>query len=303
MNLRNIDLNLLTVLDALLDEAHVSRAAQRLNMSQPAVSNALQRCRDMFGDPLLERSRGTMRRTPKAESLRAQLKSLLLNVVDLIDPPQIDLIDIIQTIRITASDDPVSILVGPLANKLRNSAPGITIVFQPWRSADTSLQQLNDGDADLAISVFDRDNDAITKRTLVEEDYVIAMRRDHPATKAFNFDTWLEWPHIIVSGHGAVRSSLDTTLQAMGRSRKVGVVVPSFQMIPRVLASSDFLAMIPRHSLARGALSNLAYFEPPIPISGFPLHLAWHQRRANDKALKHVVALIETTFKNLAENI
>ncbi|WP_328700184.1 LysR family transcriptional regulator [Brucella tritici] len=91
MNLRSLDLNLLVILDALLDEAHVSRAADRLNLTQPAVSNALQRCRVLFNDQLLERGRGTMRRTPKAEALRAPLKTLLAGVLDLVDPPEVPL--------------------------------------------------------------------------------------------------------------------------------------------------------------------------------------------------------------------
>lgn len=303
MNLRNIDLNLLSVLDALLDEAHVSRAAQRLNMSQPAVSNALQRCRDLFHDPLLERGRGTMRRTPRAETLREPLKSILSDVVGLIDPPQIDLKDQKQIIRITTSDDPVSILAGPLTTALHDTAPGITIVFQPWRGAAASLQELRDGDADLAISVFQGTTEEITKKTLIEEDYVIAMRHNHPAVHHFDLDAWLAWPHVIVSGQGSLTSPLDATLQSIGRARKVGVVVPSFQMIPRVLAGSDFMAMVPRHSRALHDQTHITCMEPPLKISGFPLHLAWHQRRADDLALFHVIRLIAAVFDDLSGSL
>lgn len=299
MNLRSIDLNLLSVLDALLDEAHVSRAAQRLNMSQPAVSNALQRCRDLFQDPLLERGRGTMRRTPRAETLRAPLKSILSDVVGLIDPPQVALKDLKQIIRITTSDDPVSILAGPLTAALRDTAPGITIVFQSWRGAVTSLQELRDGDADLAISVFQDTTEEITKKTLIEENYVIAMRHDHPAIHQFDLDAWLAWPHVIVSGQGSLTSPLDATLHSIGRARKVGVVVPSFQMIPRVLAGSDFMAMVPRHSLALHDQTHITCVEPPLKINGFPLHLAWHQRRTDDLALRHVIDQISAVFNDL----
>ncbi len=299
MNLRTLDLNLLTVLDALLDEAHVSRAALRLNMSQPAVSNALQRCRDLFGDPLLIRGRGVMYRTPKAEALRAPLKSLLLDVVHLIDPPQIDPKDVTQVIRITTADDPMAILAGPLTAALRASAPGITVVFQPWHGAHVSLRQLRDGDADLAISVFSGDIEDIDTVTLIEEDYVVAMRADHPAARSFDLDVWLDWPHVLVSGQGSLRSPLDATLRSMGRSRQVGVVVPSFQMIPRILAGSDFMAMVPRHSMALHDRANLRCFAPPVPVDGFPLHLAWHKRRSADVGLRHVAEVIGTIFGDL----
>lgn len=300
MNLRSIDLNLLTVLDALLDEAHVSRAATRLHMSQPAVSNALQRCRVLFDDPLLERGRGTMYRTQKAETLRGPLKSLLANVVGLIAPPDVDLKSLRQVIRITAADDPISLLVGPLIAALRETAPEIKIVFQPWHGADASLIRLANGDADLAISVFDTSAENYSIHTLVEENYVVAMRRQHPAAQSFNLDAWLDWPHVVVSGQGSLRSPLDATLQASGRSRTVGVVVPSFQMVPRILAASDFLAMIPQHSLGLQGQTDLTHFKPPIAVEGFPLHLAWHLRRSKDVGLLHVSETIKSIFKVLS---
>lgn len=299
MNLRNVDLNLLIVLDALLDEAHVSRAALRLNMTQPAVSNALQRCRDLFRDPLLERGRGIMYRTAKAEALRAPLKSLLLNVVDLVDPPAVDLKDIKQIVRITTSDDPVAIIAGPLIAALSVTAPRITVVFQPWHGSEATLQQLRDEDADLAISVFENDIEHIDTHILIEEDYVVAMRAGHPAAEDFGLDVWLDWPHILVSGQGALRSPLDKKLETMGRSRKVGVVVPSFQMIPRILTSSSFMAMVPRRSLALHGREDIAIFEPPVSVSGFPLHLAWHKRREKDLGLQHVAETVKTIFDGL----
>lgn len=300
MNLRSIDLNLLTVLDALLDEAHVSRAAVRLNMSQPAVSNALQRCRVLFGDPLLERGRGTMYRTQKADALREPLKSLLANVVGLIDPPDVDLKTLDQIIRITAADDPISLLVGPLIAALRDTAPEIKIVFQPWHGADASSEQLANGDIDLAISVFETSVEDFEIHTLIEENYVVSMRRGHPAAQLFNLDAWLKWPHVIVSGRGDLRSPLDAKLKSIGLSRKVGVVVPSFQMVPRTLASSDCLAMIPQHSLALQDQTDLIHFKPPISIDGFPLHLAWHVRRSKDVGLLHVAETIKSIFKMLS---
>lgn len=299
MNLRSVDLNLLTILDALLDEAHVSRAAVRLNMSQPAVSNALQRCRDLFGDPLLERGRGTMYRTPKAEALRAPLKSVLSNVAGLIDPPEVDLKNLEQVIRITTADDPMSFLAGPLIAALHDTSPGITPVFQPWHGAPASLQLLMDGDTDLAISVFDTSIEDLNMRTLIEENYVVAMRSGHPAARSFDLNAWLDWPHVIVSGQGTLRSPLDATLKSIGRSRKVGAVVPSFQVVPRILAESDFMAMVPRHGLALRDRSDIVHFEPPVPVDGFPLHLAWHTRRSKDVGLTHVVETITWIFKGL----
>ncbi|PIL19290.1 hypothetical protein P775_15385, partial [Puniceibacterium antarcticum] len=216
MNLRAIDLNLLVVLETLLEEAHVSRAAHRLNLSQPAVSSALQRCRDLFDDPLLERGRGVMHRTPRAEALRGPLKALLVDVHALLDPVERPLRDLDQVIRITAADDPTLLIAGPLLASLSQSAPGLKIVFQPWSGTDSTLRSLTDGDTDLAISVLAVDQPGLERVTLMHETYVVAMRKGHPAAKRFDLDSWLAWPHVVVSGRGQMQSPLDVQLAEMG---------------------------------------------------------------------------------------
>jgi DNA-binding transcriptional LysR family regulator len=296
MNLRAIDLNLLVALDALLDEVHVSRAAYRLNLSQPAASNALQRCRDLFGDQLLERGRGTMRRTPRAEALRGQLKSLLAEVHDLIDPPAVALSDLTQIVRITVADDPTAIFAPPLIAALRKIAPGISIIFQPWRGAESAALSLLNGEADIAISVFPRDIEGLQRIKLMEETYGVAMRRGHPAAEQFDLDAWLNWPHIVVSGQGEMQSPLDDQLSAIGQSRKVGVVLPSFQLVFPLLIESDHVAMVPRRSFMRYNHPGLVCFEPPTPVDGFPLHLAYHTRQSNDPGLQYVISEIRKIF-------
>lgn len=296
MNLRGIDLNLLVILDALLDEAHVSRAAHRLNLSQPAVSNALQRCRDLFGDPLLERGRGTMTRTPLADKLRAPLRSVLSDVERLIDPPATPLDQLEQVVRITTADDPTSLLARPLVERLSRSAPGITIAFRPWHGAEAVTQDLLNGETDLAISLIEREVENIEVRTILQADYLIAMRRDHPAAASFDLEAWLVWPHIVVSGQGGLRTPLDARLTNMGRKRRVALVVPSFQLVPPILASTDFMAMLPRQSIDAHSGADLMIHPPPIKVDGFPLHLAWHNRQSEDPGLRHVRDLIRDVF-------
>lgn len=290
MNLRGLDLNLLVVLDALLDEAHVSRAADRLNLSQPAASAALQRCRHLFRDELLQRGRGTMRLTAKAASLRAPLKSLLAGVADLVDPPELPLADIRQCLRIAMADYPALFVVGPLQRALAETAPGIDLVIQPWHGAGAARAALVEGSTDLAISVFADDDADIQRDEVLTEHYVIALRHGHPATASFDLDQWLAWPHILVSGRGETRSPLDAQLARLGRSRRVGLVVPSFGMVPDVLRGSDMIAMLPSRVMATAG--DLTSLPTPIPVNGFPLHLAWHRRRAKDRALQHVAAIL-----------
>lgn len=290
MNLRSLDLNLLVILDALLDEAHVSRAADRLGLSQPAASAALQRCRHLFRDELLERGRGTMRRTAKAESLRAPLKSLLAGVTDLLDPPELPLARIRQCLRIVMADYPALFVIGPLQRALADTAPGIDLVIQPWHGAAAAKAALVEGSTDLAISVFADDDADIQRDEVLTEHYVIALRPGHPAIPGFDLERWLTWPHILVSGPGEARSPLDADLARLGRTRRVGLVVPSFGMVPDLLRGSDMIAMLPSRVMA--AAGDLVALPTPIPVTGFSLHLAWHQRRAKDRALRHVAAML-----------
>ncbi|WP_417768051.1 LysR substrate-binding domain-containing protein [Stappia sp.] len=290
MNLRSIDLNLLVILDALLDEAHVSRAAKRLGLTQPAVSAALQRCRGVFGDELLERGRGTMRRTERAEALRAPLKTLLVGVNRLVDPPPTPLAELRQTLRIVMADYPAVQLMPPLMEHLGRTAPGIDLVLQPWQGADAARAGLVAGTSDLALSVFLPTEDELQRRELLHEHYVVAMRQDHPATRDFNLKTWLSHPHVLVSGRGDTRGPLDAVLAGHGLCRRIGVVVPTFQIVPGLLAHSNLIAMLPSRCVPDTA--GLATFAPPVPVPGFPMHVAWHRRRDDDVGLRYVAGLM-----------
>jgi len=291
MNLRSIDLNLLVVLDALLDEAHVSRAAARLGLSQPAASSALERCRQLFNDPLLTRGAGGMKLTPRAEALRAPLKDALAGIRRAVAPPEPDLKSLRQIVRIVIADYPAAIIAGPLVHNLAASAPGVDIVLQPWRSAEAALNDLEAGSTDLAVSVFPAGASWLRRILLLEERYRIVMRKDHPAAADFNLERWLDFPHLIVSGRGERHGALDEELVRRGLERRVGIVVPSFMLAAPVLEDTDLIAMLPSRCIKDDA-GAFAVFDPPLPVPGFPLHLARHKRSDSDPVLEHVSELI-----------
>jgi len=295
MNLRSVDLNLLVVLDALLDEGHVGRAADRIGLSQPAASAALQRCRHLFRDELLKRGRGTMHRTAKAEALRAPLKALLASTVDLIDPPEMPLAEMEATIRLAMADVPALVAIEPLLAELSASAPGIDIIIQPWQGADAAEHALMAGSTDIAVSVFGSVASDLHRELVSAQTYAIAMRRDHPAAADFNRDKWLEFPHIVVSGRGEHRTPLDADLRERGLERRVGLVVPNFAMVPPILRATSMLAMLPSR-IARND-PTLITFDPPVPVSGFMLSLAWHRRNERDRALRHVAEQLWTFLR------
>lgn len=293
MNLRAVDLNLLVALDALLNEVHVSRAAIRIGLSQPAMSNALERCRHVFKDALLERrSQGAMRLTPKAQALREPIRLILADIGALLQPPAPDLASLHQTVRLMLPDAPATLVLLPLLTKLTRTAPHLQIVACPWHGAETALASLVNGELDLAVSVFPAVPSGIQKVELFTETYCVFMRKDHPAADGFNLTRWLAYPHVLVSGHGETSSPVDRALERLGQQRRVGLVVPDFVSVPAVLLATDLISLLPRRCLPLDWADGHAVFDPPLMVNGFVLSLAWHRRRAQDVAVQHVAQLI-----------
>ena len=287
-DLRSVDLNLLVILDALLEEAHVSRAAIRLHLSQPATSSALERLRHLFGDRLLERGRGGMRLTPVAEALRLPLRDALGSIATLVRRGETDLATVRQTVRVVVADALAAMLLPALHARVVQTAPGVTLAVLPWRGGTEAVRQLAAGEVELVASVLPILNQAFCKVPLFDEHYVVAMRSDHPAAQGFCLRSWLECPHIVVSGNGSTTAGLDTALAAHGLSRQVGVVVPSFTMVLPLLFGSDLVALLPSRCVTPDVVVRLATFVPPVPIDSFRLDLAWHTRRDGDVVVRHV---------------
>ncbi len=290
MNLRSVDMNLLVILDVLLEEQHVGRAAERAGLSQPAMSAALQRCRHLFRDELLERSRGIMRPTPKAEGLREPLKELLAAATKIIAPPLVPIDVLKATLRLTMADISALLVLEPFLADLARSAPGIDIVLQPWTGAENTRRALKDRSTDIAVSVFDSDDDDLCCQPASDEAYAVAMRDDHPAAHDFTLEKWLSFPHIVVSGRGDSCTSLDSELAARGLRRRIGVVVPTFGMVIPLLRCTLMIGMVPEKLVRR--TSGLSVFRPPVTTPNISLSLAWHRRRQRDPALRHVADLL-----------
>lgn len=284
MNLRALDLNLLVVLDVLLSERHVTRAGQRLGLSQPATSNALERLRRMFGDALLERTPRGLELTARAQSLREPLAEVLSEVSTLVGgAPEVELSKLERTVRLSVADYGVAAFVGPLLASLAARAPGIELVCLPWSGADDAHAAVDDGSLDLAVSVLAPAN--LRFRPIVRETYVVALRERHPALP-LTLARWLAHPHVVVSGRGSSAGPLDTVLAERGLRRRVGVVVPTFLAVPSLLVQSDCIALVPER-LARLS-TGIVWAQPPLPVPGFDVALVWHPRSDGDAAVRFV---------------
>jgi len=297
MNLRAVDLNLLVILDALLDEAHVTRAANRLGLSQPATSNALERCRSLFADPLLERSKEGMRLSPKAALLRPLIKNNLAQIQQLVLPELPDLQALKQQVKLGMSDVVASLISSSLYQRIAQQAPGVDLAIFPWHGSEQTLDALRQGDLDLAVSVFTDLNPSFCCIELMQQGYLVMMRKDHPAAAEFDLQRWLAYPHLMVSGRGQAYSSLDQKLAELGLKRRVAMVVPSFLLIPDLLRQSELISLLPERSLPANWQQDFVCFEPPLPLDTFPLHLACHVRRQHDPAVQLVSQLIRQIVK------
>lgn len=291
MNFRNVDLNLLAIVDTLLDEAHVSRAAERLNLSQPATSNALARARALFGDPLLVRGAGGLKRTPKADQLRGPLREALdqMRAILVAEPPELS--DICQTVRLVLSDFPAAFVAGPLLGILRKEAPGIDLVFHPWHAGD-EIERLRRGEFDMAMTAHIPPGDDLRVHEFGPIDYQVIMRRNHPAVADFGLERWLDYPHLLVSGQGESRGPIDSVLARVGLSRRVGAVVPTFLLALQFLEESDLIAALPTQMLPPRLAKRFATFAPPIPLDPFPLYMIRHRRSDDDIAVRFVADAI-----------
>jgi DNA-binding transcriptional LysR family regulator len=297
MNLRAVDLNLLVILDALLDEAHVTRAANRLGLSQPAMSNALERCRTLFADPLLERSKEGMRLSPKAQLLRPLIKNNLAQIQQLVLPEVPDLTTLKQQVKLGMSDAVASLISRSLYQQLAEQAPGVDLIILPWHGSDQTLDALRQGDLDLAVSVFTELSPSFHCVELMQQGYLVMMRKDHPAAADFNLQQWLAYPHLMVSGRGQAYSSLDQKLAEMSLKRRVAMVVPSFLLIPDLLRHSELISLLPQRSVPVNWRQDFVCFTPPVAMESFPLHLASHIRRQHDPAVQLVSQLIRQIVK------
>jgi len=283
-NLRRLDLNLLVTLDVLLSEHNVTRAAERLNFSQPSVSVHLAKLRDVLGDPLLLPGPRGMRPTARAEALREPLRQALEALERAVTPARpFDPAGATHTWRIAATDYAESTIVLPALAGLRAAAPGTRLAIVeavPPRIA----RQAEQGEIDLAFHTSEGSPAGLRRRVLFAERYVLAGRAGHPRLKRRpTLAQFRKLEHVIVSPDGGGFAGItDQVLAKAGLTRKVVLSVPHFLFAISALASTDLVAMVPAR-LVRGT-GALRTVEPPVEVPGYEMAMLWHERAHRDPA-------------------
>jgi DNA-binding transcriptional LysR family regulator len=264
MNLNSLDLNLLNALDALLREASVSRAAMRLHLSQPATSHALQRLRDLIGDPLLVRNGARMELTPRAQALRAPLAQALEQVRALFVPDAFDALSSDRHFRLMMPDLAVELLMPPLMEKVTRIAPHVTIDVVPWRGPAIFTAEFA-RTIDLVISIGDAFKGFHRQRLYVDSD-ALAVRRGHPVgARLKKREVFLAARHVAVVIRGQNEDLIDSWLRSNGIERRIALVVPSYIEALHVTARTDLVAFVPRRLITALARQlSLAIVTPPL---------------------------------------
>jgi DNA-binding transcriptional LysR family regulator len=264
MNLNSLDLNLLVALDALLREANVSRAAMRIGLSQPAASHALQRLRDLLGDPLLVRNGARMELTPRAQALRGPLAQALDQVRGLFIPDDFDAGSSERHFRLMMPDLAVELLMPPLMEKITQAAPNIRIDVVPWRGPAIFTAEFA-RTIDMVISIGDAFK-GFHRQLLYTDSDALAVRRNHPAgAKLKRREAFLNARHVAVVIRGQNEDLIDGWLRAKGIERRIALVVPGYIEALHVTARTDLVAFVPRRLIA--ALSkqlSLVTVTPPL---------------------------------------
>lgn len=286
-NLRNVDLNLLVTLEALLTERNVTRAARRLHLSQPSVSVQLRKLRQIFGDPLLSAVPGGMSPTTRAQALLPALRSTLADMRRLLrqqgpfEP---------RTARVTwqiaAADYAEYAILIPLFARIRDVAPEIRFAVRGVGLGHVMMtRQLDSGAIDLALMAMDTPPTHLHHAILYTENYVLIGRKGHPALeRRLTIERLRRLEYTIMSPEGGgFRGVTDVALETLGHKRRVVFSTQHFLSIPELVARTDIVAMVPSR-LVRNRSDQLRIVAPPLSIPSYEMAMIWHERSEREPA-------------------
>lgn len=308
MDLAGVDLNLLVVFDALMEERHVTRAGERIGLSQPAMSAALNRLRHLLKDELFIRRADGMQPTRKALELSVPLRQALVQIQTALSPQVFEPKTAKRAFKLATNDFAASILLPSLGARISKDAPLVDL--RVVAADDTLAMKLLDEDAiDLAIAPFEQVELQFQRQHLLSPvGFLCVMRKGHPlAGKQLTLEDFVATPQLLISRTGDASGFVDKILASMGLQRRVAFTVPSFLLAPIVISQTDYIGVLPRRLVEIFQQTmNLFAYEPPFPQRQFPLSMLWHQRLNKEpgllwlrKILMEVAQEIEHPQQNL----
>lgn len=282
MNVQNIDLNLFVVFDVIYSERNLTRAAERLHVTQPAVSNALRRLRDLFDDPLFVRGPEGMTPTPAARNMAGQVReSLQLLEIAASRQQEFDPAVSDKNVVVSMGDLAQILLLPRLIDKLQREAPGVSLDCVTLPRTDLELE-LASGSVDIAVDVPMPTARHLGQRPLLRDRYVCVVSDDHPlAGKTPSLDDYLALKHVHVSGRRRGIGHVDIALGRVGRQRNIHLRLQSHTAVLELLSGSDLAVTMP---LALAKHYSLTWLELPFVVDGLHWQLLWHKSADEDPA-------------------
>ena len=300
MRFRKLDLNLLAALEALIRLRSVSRAADEMAMTQSAMSNALNRLRQYFDDPLLVQVGRKMELTPRAEALEVPVRNILMRVeTEVVAPPQFDPATAVREVRVVVSDYTLHVYVPPFLRRIAGLAPGIMFDFRPQQSYPQTL--LERGEADLLVAPGIYCSPDHPMERLCVDPLVFVLDAAHPAaTRGLTVDDITGAEHVAMKPATGSESYSTIVLREAGFQIRPVITTFAFSAVPEIVRGTRRIALL--HSrLARqmAQAGGLALVPPPIPLPPLEQHVQWHSLRNHDPALvwlrRHLIAAAADT--------
>ncbi|MBS1953375.1 MAG: LysR family transcriptional regulator [Cyanobacteria bacterium SZAS-4] len=282
VNLSSLDLNLLVALKALLDERHVTRAAERVGLSQPAMSRALQRLRVMFKDPILVKGTGGMTLTARAEELNGPLQVILNEISHIITAPVLDPKEMSGEVLIATRDFEMSALLPSVITMIMEQAPGIRIRVLPLVGDDLSPLERNE--IDFVVAGTDKSLATLNRTTLLKDSFICLAAPSNPAAaEKLTLKKYLALRHCLVD-IGLFRAGIvDTYLSELGHSRKIALRVPYFTAAAAMVENTDLVITVPKRLGVLLARTNgLVPLALPFKVRDVSIYLYWHVRNQNN---------------------
>jgi DNA-binding transcriptional LysR family regulator len=298
MTLMQLDLNLLSALDALLEEGSVTAAADRMHVTAPAMSRSLGRIRRTTGDQILVRTGRTMTPTPYAIAVREQVHELVQQVQGVLAPSRdLDLATLDRTFTLRWHDSLVAVAGPALLAAVREQAPGVRLRFIAESSIDTP--ELRRGEVDLEANASPAGAPDIRAEKVAETRHVIVVRRGHPLArrKTVTAEQYAAVNHITVSRRGNLANPLDEALAKLGLTRNVVAAAATEAAAFAFVRSTDLIVTAPE-TTARSAAEDLVLLPLPLELPPASVYLSWHQRYDTDRAHRWLRDLARTALSN-----
>ncbi|MGV1793698.1 LysR substrate-binding domain-containing protein [Rhizobium sp. A37_96] len=297
MNLASVDLNLLVAFEAMMEERHVTRAADRIGLAQSSMSNVLKRLRDLFDDELFLRAGGRMQPTDKAMALARPIASALRQIRNALSPEAtFDAAFSQRRFTIAVTDYGDLIVMPKLVHLLRREAPGVDLVVRPITDGKSAVTRLERGDVDILIGGHLPDSSLCVREKLFDERFICISDRSNAEASRLTLEDYASLPHAMFSAVGgdSIPGVVDTLLSQRGLKRRIAVTLPHIVAIPFAVAGTDLIAtMAERVACLFVDNAGISIHRPPFEIQNFAIDIVHARRSSEDGGMRWLIDTVK----------